>query len=90
MAKLHAILVVENRVRRVRLTTNLLQAKVAMGGHGQGLWGSFVLLVPDQSASADRPITHNLAYKTIVLTEKSMQNMQTGLQKHQTGLGYPC
>ena len=45
-----------------------------------------VLLAADQSASADRSIAHNLAYKTIVLTEKSMQNMQTGLQKHQTGL----
>ena len=56
-----------------------------------------LLVVDQQSASADRSIAHNLAYKTIGLTEKSMQNMQTGLQKHQTGLqkhqtglSYPC
>ena len=39
-----------------------------------------LLVVDQQSASADRSIAHNLAYKTIGLTEKSMQNMQTGLQ----------
>ena len=49
--------------------------KVAMVGHGQGLRiTSAIILVADQS------INHNPAH------EKSMQNMQTGLQKHQTSL----
>ena len=70
-----------------------------MVGHGQGLRitsYSAIMLVADQSASADRSITQNPAHKTF-FPEKSMQNMKTGLQKHQTGvqkcqtgLGFPC
>ena len=48
-----------------------------MGGHGQGLRATAgqVLL----QLVADRSITHNLACKPFFSTEKSMQNMRTGL-----------
>ena len=38
--------------------------------------------ITDRSGPADWSVTQNLVYKTSVFTEKSMQNMQTGLQKN--------
>ena len=58
MAKINAVVVIENRVRPAQLA---IYYKVAMDGHGQGLrvTADQVLL----QLVADRPITHNLVCK---------------------------
>ena len=60
---MYAILVIENRVRPAykQFTTRLPW----LAGHGQGLRiTSAIILIADQSASADRSVTHNPAHKT--------------------------
>jgi hypothetical protein len=63
-----------------------------MGGHGQGLiMGS--MRVTGQlllQLVADRSVTHNLAYTVYIFSEKSLQNMQTGLQNSRPVCGYKC
>ena len=64
-----------------------------MGGHGQELRATGQVLLQSvidssTSASADRSITHNLAYKTIGLKERSMQNMLTSQQNSRTVCDY--
>ena len=50
-----------------------------MGGHGQGLRPMRVTGQLLLQLVADRSVTHNPAYTTHVFTEKSLQNMRTGL-----------
>ena len=59
---------------------------VLVGGHIQGL-STTASQVPLQLV-ADRSITHDLACKTFFSTEKSMQNMRTGLQNNRPACDY--